>query len=430
MKSNDALTLLYSKENVRLTAKGWKSEAYITLVDDVVVNQDEEPFNIMKAEEDAWLEWSEPNTINDNLIVEKLMSKIEELINEKRSTANVEVKESDCKEETHKKIMAVYGVDNPAEVKLLFSEALKEAKNKRDVQVAITSAIPYCWIGRTLNTTKQYYTNMRNIVKDVCPEEYVDMALVLLTPPSRVVTKMVKGVEVTERVGLYDHLKENEIKAGEAVYDDREDYDLEMMETIISKLKDNILNEEYGSNRQDQVEGRSEAYYKASYLALVTGRRMTEILLTVSLKQKGGHWVYDGLLKKKNDKDKTGVAFSLDDDFEFLSGLFDDVQEHIRVSMDGKEINEQTVASKFNRSFNNAFKRVTGTHYTFKDAREIFADMLWRYEQEARGDEGLSEQGQIAEEKFKAMVLDHAYDTKKTPTLSYMTKKGVRNETK
>jgi hypothetical protein len=425
MKKNEALALLYSKENVRLTTKGWGDDEYITLIDDVVVYQDGEPFNIMKAKEDAWIEWTEPKVGNSDMLVEKLMTKIEELMNEKREPATK--KESDCEEEAHKKIMAVYGVDNPAEVKVLFSQALKSAKSKRYVQVAITSAIPYCWIGRALNTTKQYYTNMRNIAKETCPDEYLDMALVLLTPPSREITKIVKGVEVTERVGLYDHLKENEIKAGEAVYDDREDYDLDMMETIISKLKDDITNENYGSNRQDQVQGRSEAYLKASYLALVTGRRMTEILLTVSLKKNRGHWVYDGLLKKKNDKDRTGVAFSLDDDFEFLASLFEDVQEHIRVSMEGKEINEKTVASKFNRSFNNAFKRVTGTNYTFKDAREIFADMLWRYEQEARAEEQLQEQGQIAEEKFKAMVLEHEYDNKKTPTLSYMTKKGVRN---
>ena len=426
LKSNEALTLLYSKENVRLTTEGWDNEAFITLVDGVVVNQDGEQFNIMKAKEDAWVEWFEPKAGNSDAIVSKLMERIEELLKENRDPSSKE--KGDCEEDAHKKIMAVYGVDNPAEVKVLFGEALKNAKNKRDVQVAITSSIPYCWIGRTLGTTKTYYSAMRKIVNDMCPDEYREMALVLLTPPSREITKIVKGVPVTTRVGLYDHLKENEIKAGEAVYDDREEYDLDEMETVIAKVKDDILNENYGLNKQEQVEGRSEAYVKASYLALVTGRRMTEILLTVSLKNNEGDWVYDGLLKKKNDKDRTGVAFSLDDDFEFLAGLFDDVQEHVRVSMDGKEITEKTVASKFNRSFNNAFKRATGTNYTFKDAREIFADMLWRYEQEARAEERLEEQGQIAEEKFKAMVLEHEYDNKKTPTLSYMTKKGVRND--
>jgi len=506
MNKSEALALLYSKKNIRLTASNWDEDEFITLIDGVVVSLDGKAYNIMTAEEDEFIEWVEPIKVETlkreealqalfggkrikalewddsvNLIlkdgqivindtepfnimtanedkwvvvvdevennskeintltekVDKLIMKIEEqdtLLKKMENKDKVPESDADvaispkCEEETNEKIMAVYGVNNSNEVKILFADAIKSAKNKRDVQVAITTAIPYCWIGKKLHTTKLYYSNMRNIVKESCPEEYVDMALVLLTPPSREVTRMEKGVEVTTRVGLYEYLKDGEIQAGESKYDDRDDYDLDMVEAVTSKLRDEIQNESYKVSRQDQVAGRSAMYVKATYLALVTGRRMSEILLSVKLKEKGGHWIYDGLLKKKDDKDRTGVAYTLDNDMEFLASLFDEVQEHVRISMDGKEINEKTVASKFNRSCNNAFKKLTSTNYTFKDAREIFADTLWRYEQEAREKEGLSEQGQIAEEKFKAMVLEHEYDNKKTPTLSYMTKRGVRND--
>jgi len=124
--------------------------------------------------------------------------------------------------------------------------------------------------------------------------------------------------------------------------------------------------------QKQQTVQRARAYLFAIYLALATGRRITEILKTLEIVKKEDGWYYRGLTKKYSDSFEI-KAVALDNDFEFLAKLL----QQIRKDIDTKNMTNAQVNSKFNHIFNRALKNITGLKYTFHDLREIFAEMAY-----------------------------------------------------
>jgi len=150
-------------------------------------------------------------------------------------------------------------------------------------------------------------------------------------------------------------------------------------------------------------------------LALVTGRRSVEILKTLDIVKEGKEWFYVGVAKKGKEDAKI-KAYSLDTDYEFLKALLTQLREDLDTSkLTAKEVN-----SKYNRIFNRAFKKLTDTDYTFHEAREIWADMLYL-------GEGYKSGEWTEEFNFKAEVLGHEIKKDRLKaTHSYMTKKAQK----
>jgi len=260
--------------------------------------------------------------------------------------------------------------------------------------------IPYCLIGgRALNTSKQYYTKMRNIIKDT-GSEHKDMALAIFLPPAK----------------LYESLKEKVVTSKkEKMADDSETFSIKHIEDVISKLQDLIEGGEEAilstKSRQFTIE-RATAYVYATYLALVTGRRQSEILKTLKIANRKGTWFYDGILK--NGKDGKSIeAYALNGDFELLQKLLTYVQEHLKT----EELTPAQVNSKFNSPFNNALKRLIGTSYSYKEIREIYSEMMWL----KNGNNGSWKD----REEYKAKILGHQYDAGLSTPEHYMGLKGV-----
>lgn len=374
---------------------------YIFVNDGQIVQSDKQPFNIMDTNSEEWFIYEDEIKNSNNEVIKTLLIEIEKLNNElttiKKENIKPDGRNAKVQENTNELIKAVYCVTEPVEVKKLFREQLQASKNKRDVQVAIIQAIPYCWIGgRTLGTTSVYYSELRKIVKEVSGE-FEDMSLALLIPP----------------VGLYEASQAKVTKHTKEKHIERDTYDIQYIKSIISRLKDSINTGNIQKTRQ-QTQERAIAYVYATYLAFVTGRRQIEILKTLKIIKVDNEWFYKGLAKK-NEDDVSIKAYSLDDNFEKLAELL----EYIQKTLGTKDMIKTQVNSKFNNSFNNAFKKLTGTNFTFQDAREIYADILWNESEENDGTWN-------SEQAFKAKVLGHSITQERlTATEHYMTKDAI-----
>ena len=396
----EALSAMFAGE--RVYTDDMSTGVYVFVDNGQVVQSDKKPFNIMTTDIDEWFIFEDESQNNNDEVTKVLMQQIETLTKENtnlkksQKTPSSDGRATEALNNTTELVKAVYGVNEPAEVKKLFREQLQACKDKRSVQVAIVQAVPYCWIGgRTLGTTSVYYSEMRKIVKEV-GGDYEDMALALLIPPA----------------GLYEASQAKVIATTKEKHADRDTYDQEYMATIISTLKDQINTDNISKTRQ-QTQERANAYVYASYLALVTGRRQIEIIKTLKIVKKGKAWFYNGIAKK-GEEDLSIEAYSLDDDFKRLSELLIYVQNILGT----KDMTNQQANSKFNNPFNSAFKRLTGTNFTFHDAREIFADIIFTQS-------GEDDSTWNTEQSFKAKVLGHAVTKERlTATEHYMTKKA------
>ena len=400
----EALSAMFAGERVYTNDMGEGVYVYVDNDNGQVFQSDKKPFNIMTADTDEWFIYEdEAKTNNDDEVVKTLFKEIEKLNNEittlkKEGTPKTapDGRNAEVQANTTELIKAVYNVTEPAEVKKLFREQLQACKNKRDAQVAIVQAVPYCWIGgRTLGTTSVYYSEMRKIVKEV-GGEFEEMSLALLVPP----------------LGLYEASQAKVTASTKEKHIERDTYNPEYIKTIISKLKDSITTGNIDKTRQ-QTQERAIAYTYATYLVLVTGRRQIEIIKTLKIVKKGDEWFYQGVAKKGED-DVSIKAYSLDTDFEKLAELL----EYVQKALDTKNMTKAQANSKFNNPFNNAFKKLTGTNFTFQDAREIMADILWSESDENDGTWN-------TEQSFKAKILGHSITQDRlTATEHYMTKKA------
>lgn len=395
----EALSAMFSGE--RVYNSDMIEGIYIYVDNGQVVQNDKKPFNIMATNVNEWFIYEDEVINNNDEVVKTLFAEIEKLNNEitnlKKEDTRLDGRNTDVQAHTAELIKSVYGVAEPIEVKKLFREQLQACENKRDVQVAIIQIIPYCWIGsRALNTTAQYYSEMRKIVKEV-GGEHEDMALALLLPP--------QGLYETTQAKVIENTKEKHI--------DRDTYDIEYMKTIISRLKDSIITGDIKKTRQ-QTQERANAYVYATYLALVTGRRQIEIIKTLKIIKDGKEWFYEGIAKK-GEEGTSIKAYSLDENFEKLA----EILEYIQKVLGTENMTKVQANSKFNNPFNNAFKKLTGTNFTFHDAREIFADIMFI---ESGEDDGTWN----TEKNYKSKILGHSISNDRlTATEHYMTKESI-----
>jgi len=446
MVKSTALNKLMSGEKVR--AKGWDKDKYIVVnKDGQIVDNNGKIFNMMASKEKVWELYKEPKqeaALTDNTevlkLIKELMAEVKELKEAKNNTEAICDVDSDDiasavadevidavetkvtqaikdnvpqEERTHEDIVKIfYGVSSLKEVREIFKDDLLKCEDKRDVAKTITKYIPYCWMGaRSIKTVARYYADMRNVIKDV-GDEFQDYALELFSVPH----------DVYERIKQADTKKVLDKLEAE-----KETFEVKEIESTISQLKDLVLTalqlnedvtiEEWKAHglpiSKQQTVDRARAYLFATYIAFVTGRRITEILKTLELVKKEDGWYYKGIIKKGAE----GVevkAYSLDDDYELLSKLI----KQIRKDIDTSKMTKQEINSKFNHIFNRALKNITGLKYTFHDLREIFAEMAYLKFGKKNGSDR-------EKEDFISDILGHEINKDRLVSANhYMTKEG------
>jgi len=446
MVKNTALAKLLEGLKVRVTK--WEKGKYISMNADTgaIIDNKGKPFNMMGTKENKWELYKEPvasSSSADNsellAIINKLVDKVdtlEETIKDQEKNITVEnevdshdvadavaetivgtveqaIKENTPQEErSHEETVKIfYGVSSLKNVRGLFTTELTNCKDKKEVMQTVTKFIPYCWMGgRKIKTVARYYADMRNVIKEVAGD-YQDLALDLFAVPS----------DVYERIKKVDTNKVLEKVA------DKDEFDMGSIKATIQTLKTHISHaielgadatiEDFKNNGipvgKQQTVQQARAYLYATYLAFVTGRRITEILKTLELVKKKDEWYYKGIAKKGTN----GVelkAFSLDDDFNFLNTLI----KQLRTDIDTKDMKNTEVNSKYNHIFNRSFKRLTETNFTFHDAREIYAEIAYM-------ENGYKNGSDREETDFKSDILGHDVDKERlVSTEHYQTKRG------
>jgi len=441
MTKNSAMAKLAN--GIKLFAKGWEDGRYIYMDEKTgqILDNENKTFNLISAKEKVWLEYKEPKKTNcstpDNTelinMIKQLMDEVKGIkeaqeaqyidinsddVAEDVSTAlkqDIEksIKENMPQDETSLKdmIKIFYNVESADDVKELFKKELSMCEDKRDTSKVISKFIPYCWMGgRKIKTVARYYSDMRNIIKEV-NNQFQDYSLELFSIPSDVYERITKA----DTRKVIDKLK------------DKETFSLDEIKNLISTLKEqcktalklgeNATIEEWKKAglpiAKQQTVKRARAYIFTAYLALVTGRRITEILKTLSLVKKGNKWHFKGIAKKGSDEIEI-PAVTLDDDIEFLNKLL----TQIRKDIDTKGMSNQQVNSKYNHIFNRSLKNLTGLKYTYHDYREIYADLAYR-------EYGLKDGTDREEIDYKSDILGHQVDKDRlVATEHYMTKKG------
>jgi len=400
LSKQDALQALYRNKKVRPVS----SEFFLEVIDGQIVDNDGSVFNIMSCEHEEWVvvndevDFSKFATKKDIGEIKSLIKKLEKTLkaktNDGRGTQN--------QEETNELLMSVYDRNNRAEVKELFEEKLRECKDSRDIQKVITEFIPYCWIGsKSVNYIANLYSSLREIVKRSTPKQYQDMALILLSPPQ----------------SFYENRRDKIEEVTKAKHVDRDYFDKDNIEDVVFNLKEMIVRDdevEFSKlkTRQNKDIGQVKTYIYAIYLALVTSRRMVEILKTLEIVKIKGIWYYKGIAKKGKEEVVTVEAYSLDKDYEFLAKILKYVQDYLQV----QEWDSTQVNSKYNNTFNNALKRYTKLSYSFKDLREISAHLV--YLRDGKKDGTWNE-----EKAFTSKVLGHEPSADRlTASEHYMTK--------
>jgi hypothetical protein len=427
MLKNTALTKLMSGDKIR--AATWEKNRFISMnKDGQIADNNGKLYNIMTAKEKDWGLYKEPiaKVSADNAQLVEMIKALTEQVKDLQDTVknqeiNVssDIHSSDIadevtqsidtvvkqtiqdnmpqEEKTHEETVKIfYGVSSLKDVRDLFKEELLNSSSKRETMLTVTKFIPYCWMGgRKIKTVARYYADMRNVIKDV-DDEFRDLALELFSVPSDVYER-IKKVD-TEKV--LDNLEDKEV------------FDATLIQNIIGQLKTQIVNNDIPMAKQQTLE-QARAYLYASYLALVTGRRSVEILKSLEIIKKGNEWFYKGISKKGIEGSEI-KAYSLDDDFEFLAGLV----KQIRADIDTTALKNTEVNSKYNHIFNRSFKKLTGTNYTFHDAREIYAELVYLKFGKKNGTDR-------EEINFKSDVLGHEINKDRLVTTEhYMTMKG------
>ena len=436
MVKGTALTKLMSGDKVR--ASTWDKDKFISMnKEGQIVDNESKIFNIMTAKEKKWEIYKEPTVevSADNAELVKMLKlltdKVEtltEAVGDQDRCQTSDIDSSDIADEIQKALQEnrpqeeqtqeetvkiFYGVSSLKDVRELFKTELLNCNSKKETILTVSKFIPYCWMGgRKLNTVARYYTDMRNVIKDIA-DEYQDLALDIFSIPAEVYEQM--GKENIKKV--LDKLEDKEVFDAQEIKDIISDLKVNIEKTIKLGFGDEVTAEDYKKNdipiakQQDPAQAR--AYLYASYLAFVTGRRSIEILKTLEIVKHNKEWFYKGITKKGFEESQI-KAYSLDNDFEFLNGLI----KQLRKDVDTKNLKNTEVNSKYNHIFNRSFKRITGTNYTFHDAREIFAELAYI--------EFGKKLGTDREEiDFKSSILGHEINKDRLVTTEhYMTKKG------
>ena len=301
-----------------------------------------------------------------------------------------EKEEIDDKEDVT--IYDLYNITSTDELLKQFEDDYKALKKKSDVIPLICKLNAYLWFNRSLNTTKSYYTDLIKIVKNN-KKRFNAHTLTFL--------QMGKTVSLAIR-------SQKDFKGIEKKSLKKTKIDLEYYDNKIIELKEMILGYETMTmpKLKQQKYPRLIGYYTAIYLALVTGRRGTEIFKTLSIANKKEKIYYQGLIKTKDSKITEIEAVYLDD--------INTIEFHLNKlrtsdAFKVKGLTNKQVNNRFSNLCNSYVREFFNDIPTFHDLRAIYAELCY---QKFNNDE-------LEREDYYRQIFGHM-EVKATPTAHYI----------
>jgi len=146
----------------------------------------------------------------------------------------------------------------------------------------------------------------------------------------------------------------------------------------IKRVKKTIEDKSYPV-KQNQDEEQVRSYYIAYLLGLSTGRRFTEILKTISLKENKNSYIFTGILKKDRTENSKTEAYILDLTTNEVQGYIEEIRAFINTKLKAKKLTYKTTTENdinrmFSKVYNNAVKRISEDKIpNFHELRHYYA---------------------------------------------------------
>ena len=273
-------------------------------------------------------------------------------------------------------LLALFGTRNIKELAETFGKEIR--KRNANVDDVIAKYMPALWLGQSLGTVAVRYSTFRGTLKDTRNKN-----------AKEALSKLIFSKEATELINQISNEKAKEKKHSE-------DYDHDMVMSLISKLRKMIENNDFpapASGRQSPE--KVEVYHLAVYVALTTGRRFTEVMKTLEIEKHGKNIRFDGLIKKPEDEDTLDNAYLLDD-YKIVKKAL----TRLRKLFDVTDLTNDEVNKKHSFTFNRYMKQniMNSDKYTFHDLRRLYANACY---------ELYADKENFAEEDFVNFVLGH-----------------------
>ncbi len=300
-----------------------------------------------------------------------------------------------------------YGTDRTSDILNMMKRDFNKIKSYVDVITLAKKYMPFVYLGNSEHTISTRFTEIKKLANNAkIADKYKTKLIDVFTAPD----------------GFYEAL--NELKEQRVFSNNKEkelNFNLADFDKIISELykmgmDETLKNYPYKIGSR-QTKEQIRAYYLAAYLALTTGRRLTEILKTMELRKYKDHLKVKGILKKKKeDKNNSYNLIALDDINKILKAY-----RELRRIFDTSNLTERQVNQKHNAKFNEFLKTkiFSNSDLTFHDLRKIY--LLKAYEKFGNNEDF----DNFAE---KALIHDVKLDAKFKTQTSYYTDVKIKGD--
>lgn len=257
----------------------------------------------------------------------------------------------------------IYGTDKGKDIKEMFQTDITKVKTISDVLECYKKYEVYVILGRPLGTIKNLINDFKKIINEAQNLKHKELFLIAFSLPSgyyhAINQASSKVVEERREQGANINIS---VKEFDILIDDL--YTKGMDKDI------SFWNKGIGSR---QTKEGIRAYYLASYLALATGRRLTEILKTLELKKYRDSVKAKGILKKRGTEEKESKELFVLDGAEKITTAL----RELRKIFDATKFSNRECNSKFNGIFNNFLKENIFEGATFHELRSIYGEIAF-----------------------------------------------------
>ena len=251
----------------------------------------------------------------------------------------------------HAQLADIYDVDHnnkvPSNIIKLFKKDFKKVRSQKAIDALLIKYIPAIYLLCSTSTIINNFRSYRQAIKTI-ESKHTTYALETFEPPHGMARQAKNKSEEVKKINRNARLVEDNKDHAKQVV---------KVEQRVKELK-RIVDEEDFKVHSNQIKEDVKAYYVAFLLAYATGRRFSELLKTLSIKKRGDHYIYQGLLKGSYDQTKVrSIGISPQEVIYYLKML--------RKIIDCSSLTLNEVNSKFARKFGNKLKSM----YTIEKTR-------------------------------------------------------------
>lgn len=288
----------------------------------------------------------------------------------------------------------LYGTDRTGNIIKMFKRDVSKVKSYGDITTLLKKYMPFVYMGNSKSTIATRFEELKKVIKKVeVANKFKEKLLDVFSAPAGFYE-------------AYNELKENR-QMEKAENKESINFDLNKFDEIIQYLYEMGMDDKLSKypyklgSRQTPEQVRS--YYLAAYLALTTGRRLTEILKTMELRKYKDHLKVKGILKKKNEEQKESYDLLLLDENNKILKAY----KELRRIFDTTNLTERQVNQKHNAKFNEFLKTkiFPKSDLTFHDLRKIY--LLKAYDKFGNGEdfETFAEKALLHDVKIEAKYI-------------------------